>query len=111
MSFTCNSCNRDFTTRRGFNIHRASCKLITQEDSTSDNYDLDEIDTITLTPTVQQIETSLIVQTDEILLELEKSGETYQPDLPPYKKINVIPNSTIYNINGGTIRKRYLYYL
>ena len=72
MSFTCNSCNRDFTTRRGLNIHRASCMLITQEDRTSDNYDLDEIDTITLTPTVQQIETSLIVQTDEILLELEK---------------------------------------
>ena len=36
-----------------------------------------------------------------MLLELEQPGETYQPDLPPYNNINVIPNSTIYNITGA----------
>ena len=66
MSHTCWSCKRSFDTHRGLNIHRASCKLIAPETIHRVNYVLE---TNTTTQNDNQIETSLIVNSDELLIE------------------------------------------
>ena len=73
MVYTCNSCERNFTTHRGLNIHRASCKVSTPEIIHNRNGD------ISLNVDFQQvnvIETNRIVEAEVLLIECEKNNFT-----------------------------------
>ena len=95
MVFTCDNCDRNFTSLRGLNIHRSSC-VRNYVNRTQSHYDATLEDDLNYNN--EDIETAMIVNMDEILIEREI---IITPNLPSYKKCNEITSSVTINNTPG----------
>ena len=81
MVSTCNTCQRNFTTQRGLNIHRAHCNINAQEVIRCNNCFIDT--NLAFQHHISQIDTSVLVNLDEI--NTERMDDSFEPDIPSFK--------------------------
>ena len=77
MVHICSSCERNFTTHRGLNIHRASCKVkppeVIQIINNDSNRSFNVNGSFNVHQNYEEVETTMIVDKEDILpLELEE---------------------------------------
>ena len=96
MVHTCLACERNFATRKGLNIHLASCKVSNNDFICIDNRSAIQTDDF---QQYSQAETSLIVEINELNIEREV---LFEPCIPPFENINPIPSTNIYDLDGNS---------
>ena len=72
--FTCESCNRDFVTLRGLNIHKAKCKVFIPRVNCIVNENA-------MPQTEEQVETSVLLNIDELSIDHDYENFPYLPKI------------------------------
>ena len=78
MVSICEGCKRSFTTLKGLNIHKASCKIIVPRKINLEN-DVINFDITTQNGNI--VETNAILSSDEIIVEHDLSNKPYLPEI------------------------------
>ena len=95
MVFTCNRCDRSFTSTKGLNKHRWHC---IRKELAINRRDNDPNVSNNDTPVAPDI--SDILDQDELCIEFTSEEEIWKPDLPAFVPVKKISNLPCYEIAG-----------